>query len=164
LVVARTVEELVAWQLAKLVEREVYQLTTRLPASRHFKFCEQIQDSARSAVANTAEGFGRFKPRPFRQFLSYALSSLHETKDHLLEAFERRYISADDHERVRRLTLRAIKANLALSRYLKTCADPGEPTTRTSPGLPQKGAAAPRTSAVIGGGTPQDHEEPERTQ
>jgi four helix bundle protein len=55
--------------------------------------CDQIRGSASSAPRNIAEGFGRGRPREFARFLDYALGSLNETKDALIDARDRRYAS-----------------------------------------------------------------------
>ena len=83
-------------------------------------------------VARITEGFGRFRPREFAHFLRIAAGSLHETKNHLLDGLDRGYLSAPEHERLRRLCLRAIKANARLVDYLLTCnrhgpSEPREP-------------------------------------
>lgn len=117
-------EDLIAWQLAFQLQREVFAFTTSGPARKDPKYCEQIQESSRSAARNTAEGFGRYRPKQFQHFLTIAAGSLHETKDHLLDGFERGYQTEQDHERRRRLCLRAIKANSGLQRYLETAVAP----------------------------------------
>jgi four helix bundle protein len=121
----RRFEDLIAWQLAFQLQEEVFAFTTRGPAVEDVKYCDQIQESSRSAARNTAEGFGRYRPKEFGQFLRIAGGSMHETKNHLLDGLQRGYQSSEDHERRRRLCLRAIKANSRLQRYLQTAVAPG---------------------------------------
>ena len=118
-------EDLIAWQLAFQLQEEVFSFTTSGPALRDVKFCGQIQESSRSTTRNAAEGFGRYRPKEFGHFLRIAGASLHETKNHLLDGLKRGYQSEEDHERRRRLCLRAIKANSRLQRYLLTAVAPG---------------------------------------
>jgi len=80
----RDFRDLVAWRLADALRLEVIQLTSDGPAARDFRFRDDIRASAGSAPANIAEGFGRFRPRPFAQVLEYARASLEETQDHLI--------------------------------------------------------------------------------
>jgi hypothetical protein len=47
--VARTFRELVCWQLSYQLKCEVFEFTATGPASRDFKYRDQIRDSARSA-------------------------------------------------------------------------------------------------------------------
>jgi four helix bundle protein len=62
-------EDLVVWQRADELRREVLEFTSTGPPSRDFKFRDQIRDAASSAARNTAEGFGRFRPLEFARFL-----------------------------------------------------------------------------------------------
>jgi four helix bundle protein len=55
---------------------EVFAFTATAPASRDFKYCDQIRSSSSSAPANIAQGFGRFRPREFARFLEIARASL----------------------------------------------------------------------------------------
>jgi four helix bundle protein len=88
----RDFRDLVAWQLAETLKCEVLSFTESGPASRDFRSCDDIRASSASAPANIAEGFGRFKPRQFAQFLGFAKASLQETQNHLIDARDRRYI------------------------------------------------------------------------
>jgi len=122
--VVRRFEDLVVWQLADRIKNEVYAITARRPAANDIKFCDQIRESARSAPRNIAEGFGRYYPREFGRFLRIALGSLHETKNHLHDGHDRRYLSDGDYERILRATLRAIKAGNRLAAYLRSARTP----------------------------------------
>ena len=114
----RDFRDLVAWQLADALRWEVVQFTSEGPASRDFRFRDDIRASAGSAPANIAEGFGRFRPRPFAQFVEYAEASLEETQDHLLEAKDRALIDAKLFSRLWNLAKAAERAttNLLLSK------------------------------------------------
>jgi len=121
---AKRFEDLIAWQRARDLEREVFAFTATLPAVRDGKYCDQIRESSRSATRNTAEGFGRYYPREFSRFLRIAAASLHETMNQLHHALDRGYLPSADHLRLTRLAKRAIKANLALRKYLAHCSPP----------------------------------------
>ena len=122
-------EDLEVWQLADAVEQEVLAFTATGPASRDFAYRDQIRDSARSAPANIAEGFGRYYPKEFLRFLRIACGSLNETKSYLHEAHNRRFLDLSQYEAIVRLTRRAIAANERLQTYLQNCKDP--PPRRT---------------------------------
>jgi four helix bundle protein len=111
-------EDLIAWQLARQLQNEVFAFTSKCPALNDRRYCEQIRDSSRSARRNIAEGFGRYYPKDFGRFMRIAIASLHETKNHLDDGNERHYISDSEHTRLIRLTKRAIKASARLARYL----------------------------------------------
>ena len=68
---AKRYEELEAWQIADELRREVLALTEKGPASKDFKWRDQIRDAASSAVRNIPEGFGRFRPADFARFMEY---------------------------------------------------------------------------------------------
>ena len=141
--IARRFEELVVWQLANDLKREVYAFTASERVSRDFKYRDQIRDAAASATRNTAEGFGRFRPKEFKRFLEFAAASLNEVKDELHDGRDRGYLTDADHLRLIRLTLRALKANRRLQAYLATCPsasplpqEPGEPREPQEPREP----------------------------
>src|SRR5688572_24680685 len=82
---AHNFRELVSWQLAFELSERIHKLLQSGPASKDFKFRDQLADSARSAPRNIAEGFGRFNPTETAQFVDYARASLDETENHLRE-------------------------------------------------------------------------------
>jgi four helix bundle protein len=111
-------EDLIVWQLANELQRGVFALTATGPASRDFKFRDQIRDASSSAPRNIAEGFGRFADAEFATFLRIARGSLMETHNTLRDGHDRGYFSADDKERCQHLAVRAMKAAAALVLYL----------------------------------------------
>jgi four helix bundle protein len=119
--VARKFEDLVAWQLARELERRVYAFTEIGPVVRDFEYCRQIRRSSSSAPRNLAEGFGRYLPGDFSKFVRNALGSLNETRDHLDAGLERRYLSAATHAELTVLTKRAAGTSVNLVKYLDGC-------------------------------------------
>ena len=79
-------EDVDAYRLALELRDRVFALIAKPAVARHFKFCDQIRDSSRSAPANLSEGLGRYKPRDNARFVRNALGSLNETQTHLGEA------------------------------------------------------------------------------
>jgi four helix bundle protein len=73
---AKRYDELVAWQLAHELKIGIYKLTESGSVTRDFDFYHQLRESAASAPSNIAEGFGRYRPPQFRQFLDIAIASL----------------------------------------------------------------------------------------
>ena len=116
----RDFEDLVCWQLSRALVSEVCAETARGPASRDFKFRDQIRDSSSSATRNMAEGFGRFWPAEHANFLRIAKSSLMETHSSARSGFNRGYFSAKDTDRMQRLCGRSGKAATRLVRYLES--------------------------------------------
>jgi four helix bundle protein len=122
--VARTFDELDAWQLANELKLGVYRLTESGSVTRDFRFRQQLRDSAASGPSNIAEGFGRYKPPQFRQFLDVAIASLTETSNHLRDGVDRKHFTRDDIGPLLRLAARARGASIALKRYLKDATPP----------------------------------------
>jgi four helix bundle protein len=108
--------DLVCWQLAYTLKSEILAFTGTAPTSRDFKFCDQIRDSGASAPRNIAEGFGRYTPRDFARFLSYARASLFETQNHLIDAHDRGYLDERTYRRLYNLTSAARSATTNLMR------------------------------------------------
>jgi len=117
---ARRYEDLDAWQLADELKREVYALIASGPVVRDVKFCDQIRDSAASNARNIAEGFGRFRPRPFANFVEFAVASAMETKDALKDGVDRGYFTPERVARAHTLAERSIKCSIKLVLYLKS--------------------------------------------
>jgi four helix bundle protein len=114
-------EDLIAWQLAHELQREIFVITATGPASKDFGFRDQIRDSSSSVARNIAEGFGRYRPAEFARFLDIARGSLTETHNSLRDGHDRGYFTAVDTERMQLLAGRAAKAITGLIRYLRTC-------------------------------------------
>lgn len=112
----RRFQDLVAWQLSHELKCEVMEFTDAGPASRDFKYCDQVRESSASAPANIAEGFGRFRPREFARFLEFARASLTETQNHLIDGRERGYLDAERYSRLSNLTRVALAAATNLMR------------------------------------------------
>ncbi|MHB1402719.1 MAG: four helix bundle protein [Thiobacillus sp.] len=74
----RVHHELVAWQQAMLLVRQVYELTAEFPADERFGLVAQMRRAAVSIPSNIAEGAARQPKRQFAQFLIVARGSLSE--------------------------------------------------------------------------------------
>lgn len=70
--------EIVAWQLANELKLKVDRYLARPEFRRRAKFCEQIDDAARSGPRNIAEGFARFKHKEFAQFDTSSQRQIHQ--------------------------------------------------------------------------------------
>ena len=102
------------------LQREVFAITAAGPASKDFKFRDQIRDSSVSASRNIAEGFARFRPGDFARFLEIARASLTETHHHLRDGHDRGYFTPADRDRLQLLIGRAAKATTRLLLYLRS--------------------------------------------
>jgi four helix bundle protein len=109
--------ELIAWQLADQLESLVARLLERR-VWRDATLVERINDSASSAPRNIADGYGRFGPNEFGNFLRIAIAFEFETKNHLLKAAKAAYITAAERDEGLTLVKRASKAAIELRRYV----------------------------------------------
>src|SRR5215217_8102536 len=114
----RDFRDLVCWQLSYELKCEVFEFTATGRAARDFKFRDQIRDSSAATVRDIAEGFGRFLPADFAQFLRYAKASLMETQTSLIDARDRGYLDVKLYSRLASLARAALKAttNLLLAK------------------------------------------------
>ncbi len=117
---ARRVEDLEAYKLAVQVRRRIFRLTKREPVASDFKFVGQIRDAARGGSRNISEGFSRFAPNEFRQYLTYARSSLSEAGDELDDGFDSDYFTESERDEVRQLLDRTNGAIARLMEYLES--------------------------------------------
>ena len=115
-------EDLIVWRLSKQLQLGVLALTATGPASRDFKFRNQVRDSAASATRNIAEGFGRGGDAEFAAFLRIARGSLTETHNSLRDGRDRGYFTDVQTDTLQFLAGRAAKAASGLIRYLESSA------------------------------------------
>ena len=85
-------EDLIAWQKARKLTREIYQITRKEAFSKDYGLCGQIQRAAVSIMSNIAEGFERGRRAEFHQFLSTAKASCAEVRSQLYVAYDIEYL------------------------------------------------------------------------
>ena len=113
-------EDLDTYKLAVELRREVFKLSSKGPVTRDYKFVTQIRDAARGGPRNISEGFSRFKPKEFVNFLSYAKASIDETKNHIQDGLECGYFTDEECARLLVLVRRTLGAIRGLMRYLES--------------------------------------------
>lgn len=114
----RRFEDIVAWQGARALVREVYQATDGAAFERDYGLRNQIQRAAVSAMSNIAEGYERDSDREFRHFLSIAKASAGEVRSLLYVALNRAYIDHATHERLTEQATRLSRQIAKFMRYL----------------------------------------------
>jgi four helix bundle protein len=93
-------EELIAWQRARELTREIYRTTRQGQFVRDFGLAGQIQRATVSITSNIAEGFERNREGEFHQFLSTAKASCAEVRSQLYVAFDVGYINRQRFEQL----------------------------------------------------------------
>jgi four helix bundle protein len=127
-------EELIAWQRARVLAREVYGVTARDAFRKDFGLSGQIQRAAVSTMANIAEGFEKGRPTEFGRYLDIARGSLAEVRSHLYIAMDVGYINDSDLNRLLTLVDETGKVLAGLRRAQTRAVSPG--TGYQAPGTP----------------------------
>jgi four helix bundle protein len=113
-------EDIEAWQLARKLTNQVYELIGTGPFSKDFALRDQITRAAGSSMHNRAEGFDAESTAEFIRFLRYSKRSCTEVQSELYVALDRAYIKQsqfDDTYELARLTRKKIGAFI---NYLNT--------------------------------------------
>jgi four helix bundle protein len=91
--VIRKLEDLEAWQEAKLSCKWIYKLTDSYPKLEEYNLKKHLRDSARGATSNIGEGFGRYFFKESLRFYGIAKGCLNEVKSDLYISCDVGYIS-----------------------------------------------------------------------
>ena len=97
-------EDLIAWQKARELTKEIYAVTNSGRFQKDFGLRNQIQRAGVSIMSNIAEGFDRASRAEFHQFLVVAKGSCAEVRSHLYIAKDVGYLSPDQFSRLKDLT------------------------------------------------------------
>ena len=85
-------EDLIAWQKARKLTKEIYRVTLREKFARDYGLKDQIRRAAVSCMSNLAEGFERGGMVEFHRFLVIAKGSCAELRTQLYVAMDVGYI------------------------------------------------------------------------
>jgi four helix bundle protein len=111
-------EDLRAWQEARVLTKQVYELS-RLPRfSADRELVDQIRRAAVSVMSNITEGFDSGSRMEFRRFLRYAIRSSSEVQSCLYVALDQHYLSADEFRAAHNVAARVKRLSGALARRL----------------------------------------------
>ena len=89
--------DLKIYQLARIINEEIFQLTERFPKSELYSLVDQVRRSSQSVIANIAEGFGRRSYlQEYVRFLIFAQASCDETREHVITAHNRKYCTDEE--------------------------------------------------------------------
>ncbi len=93
---AERFQDLVAWQKARLLTREIYAVTRTREFAQDRSLADQTRRAAVSVMANLAEGFERRRRAEFFRFVEIAKASCAEVLSHLYVALDAGYVSRSD--------------------------------------------------------------------
>ena len=109
-------EDIEAWQMAREITREIYELTSTGKFSLDYVLRDQIRRAVVSISSNIAEGFERDGNKELINFLSIAKGSCGEARSQLYLAHDQQYISD---ERFRKMSEKLIKISRAIAGFMK---------------------------------------------
>jgi len=87
-------EDLIAWQEARLLTRELYSESSRGPLRQDFGLRDQLRRASVSVMSNIAEGFERLGTGEKVQFMNFARASCAEVKSLLYVCLDNQYLDA----------------------------------------------------------------------
>lgn len=86
--------DLKVYKECRKLKIEISKLTkSNFPQDEKYKLTDQIIRSSRSVTASLSEGYGRFYYKENIQYCRISRGSLSETLEHLITAFDEKYIS-----------------------------------------------------------------------
>ncbi len=96
--------ELIAWQKAMELSKEIYRVTRCFPDEERFGLVSQLRRAAVSIPSNIAEGQGRLTTGEFKQFLGHARGSVFEVETQLILASDLGYLPGQQMQSLEDLT------------------------------------------------------------
>ena len=87
---------LTAWQVARSLVRDIYELTATFPKAERFGLVSQMRRACVSIPVNIAEGAARVSLREFRRFLAISRGSLAELETEIILANDLGYLQPSD--------------------------------------------------------------------
>ena len=115
----RQFEDILSWQKARDLTREIYTATRKDEFSKDFALKDQIRRAAISITSNIAEGFERDGSREFVQFLSHAKGSCGEVRSQLYLALDAGYLKEDEWKTLHQSCLEISRLLDSFSNYLR---------------------------------------------
>ena len=97
---AQRFEDLIAWQKARALTKDIYQVRRSDLFARDFGLSRQIQRASVSIMSNIAEGFERGNPGDYHRFLAIAKASCGEVSSQLYVAFDIGYLNQSEWQRL----------------------------------------------------------------
>src|SRR5436853_3600074 len=112
-------EEILAWQKAREVTSDIYNVTNEGGFAKDFGLRDQIRRSSVSIMANIAEGFGRKSDKEFANFLNFAHGSAAEVQSHLYLALDLAYNNRATFNELNGLLEEVSRMTLVLAQHLR---------------------------------------------
>ena len=117
---AKTFEDILAWQKAHQFVLNVYRVTRNFPDFERFGLGSQFQRAAVSIAANIAEGFRKLSQADKLRFMNIAQGSLEECRYYCILSRDLGYVNNDTYEL---LSSSVNETSLLLNLYVKGIKD-----------------------------------------
>lgn len=115
----KSYKELIVWQRAVQLAKEIFILTAKFPASELYGITSQMRRAVLAIASNVAEGSGRSSIKEYIHFCHIAYGSALELETQLLISKELNLTSEDDFYMVESLLTEVLKMLNALIMKLK---------------------------------------------
>ena len=113
--------ELPVYKCCRSFRKKISEIARKhFPKSEDFLLKSQVLDASRSLTANIAEGFGRFHYQENIQFCRTARGSLDETIEHMIIAYDEKYITKEMLNDINKEYKECLKQLNSFIKYLKT--------------------------------------------
>ena len=90
-------KNLQVWQKARVLNKEIYQITRSFPEDERFGLISQLRRASISVMANLAEGSGRKTEKDFGHFITMSYGSALEIESLLITSLDLGYLKEDEY-------------------------------------------------------------------
>ncbi len=87
--------DLDVYKQGRIFRNEMFELTKKFPKEEKYTLTNQLVRASRSITANIAEGYGRYHYQENIQYCRISRGSLSECYDHLICAYDCKYIDEE---------------------------------------------------------------------
>ena len=101
----KSYRDLIVWQKSVRMVTLVYKVIKRFPPEEKFGLTSQVKRSSVSIPSNIAEGYGRNYTKDYCRFLQIARGSLFEMQTQLEIAVNLKFVSFQDLEEIKALSI-----------------------------------------------------------
>ena len=86
-------KNLQVWQKARVLNKEIYQITQAFPDDERFGLISQLRRASISVMSNVSEGSGRKTAKDFGHFITMSYGSALEIENLLIASLDLGYLS-----------------------------------------------------------------------
>ncbi len=112
----RDFTDLDVYKESRIFRNEMFELTRNFPKDEKYILTDQLVRASRSIAANIAEGYGRFHYQENIQYCRIARGSLSECYEHLICAYDCKYI---DEETLKKYKTKIDRIGQMLNGYIR---------------------------------------------